>query len=211
MALVLDVTIAVLLMLTIVYCWKLNRRIGSLQKDKKSLAEFIRNFDRSIVRAEANIADLKDLSQKSAHQMDEKNKKAQMLIDDMAFLSERCTKISDNLEKLVSQARKQDTVSMVPTINHQASRKKPVQPIDHIEKNPKNEKRQSIETLLQRISERSEFQNTPGQAANRNEGIEQKQENSKTITISQSEEKQRQRTEALMKILNISKKKKIQG
>ncbi|MDP4795478.1 MAG: DUF6468 domain-containing protein [Rhodospirillales bacterium] len=107
-SLILDIAVAVLLIITIAYAIKLNRRLTRLRGDKKDLENLARTFGESTQRAEDNINHLRTIAQALDIQM----QRAQSLRDDLAFLADRGGSTADRLENLVREAR--DGLGVVP-------------------------------------------------------------------------------------------------
>ncbi len=99
----LDLVVAVLLIVTIAYAMVLNRRIGSLRKDKKELETLAASFHQATVRAEDSIGRLRNTADALQQRID----KAQSLSDDLSFLIDRGGLAADRLEELVRAARKE--------------------------------------------------------------------------------------------------------
>lgn len=102
---ILDVLLAGLLVATIVFCGKLNRRVRVLQDSKSDLATLITQFNQTTERASDTIEELKSTSKKIVEQMQVKINKANYLADDLNFMIEKGEKIAGNLEGEISAAR----------------------------------------------------------------------------------------------------------
>ncbi len=99
--LIIDISVAVLLVVTIAYAITLNKRLMRLRKDKKDLENLAKTFGESTMRAEENINHLRTIAQALDIQME----RAQSLRDDLAFLADRGGSTADRLEDLVREAR----------------------------------------------------------------------------------------------------------
>lgn len=100
-ALLLDLLIAVLLVITISYAVVLNRKLSLVRRDKASLERLANSFTQATGRAEESIGKLKQ----TAESLRERMEKAQALRDDLVFLVERGTGAADRLEELVRETR----------------------------------------------------------------------------------------------------------
>ncbi len=100
-ALILDVLVAVLLVVTIIYAVMLNRRLARLRNDKDELQALARTFGESTQRADESISRLRQ----TADALDQRIEKAQALRDDLVFLMDRGGSVADRLEGSVRQAR----------------------------------------------------------------------------------------------------------
>lgn len=101
-ALVLDILVAGLLVVTISYAVMLNRRLLVLRQDKADLEKLAAKFGESTVRAEESINRLRH----TAEELKANTDKAQNLRDDLAFLIDRGGSTADRLEDSVRSARK---------------------------------------------------------------------------------------------------------
>jgi len=110
LALVLDILVAILLVITIGYAWTLNKRLGLLRQDKGELEKMALNFHTATDRAEDSIARLKINVETLQNCME----KAESLRDDLVFLSERGGGAADRLEVAVRAARDEAGVSPAP-------------------------------------------------------------------------------------------------
>ncbi len=119
LALILDVLVAVLLVVTISYAWLLNKRLGNLRRDKGELEKMALNFHTATDRAEESIVRLNI----NVEVLQDSIKKSELLRDDLMFLSERGTAAADRLEVAVRAARDDAGVSPAPV--KMASARKP--------------------------------------------------------------------------------------
>lgn len=101
LSLTLDVILAVLLVVTISYAVVLNRKLGSLRRDKAKLESLAASFGQATLRAEESIGRLRN----TAEALQEKIEKAQALRDDLAFLVDRGTSAADRLEGAIRASR----------------------------------------------------------------------------------------------------------
>lgn len=120
-AFILDVLVAVLLVVTIIYAVMLNRRLARLRKDKDELEALARTFGEATARADDSIGTLRN----TADALDQRIEKAQALRDDLVFLMDRGGSVADRLEDSVRSAR--DDLGMGPSPAH------PTQPIQTVE------------------------------------------------------------------------------
>ena len=102
-SLILDLVLVIFLAVTIGYAVVLNKRLGSLRRDKDILEKMAVNFHASTERAEQSIVRLK----KSGENLMTTLNKAETLRDDLVFLSERGGLAADRLENAIRLARGQ--------------------------------------------------------------------------------------------------------
>ncbi len=93
-----NIAVAALLIITILYCWSLNKRIQVLQDGRGDLARLLKHFDESTMRASDSIASLQAASRKLGETVQNRIDKANLVADDLMFLVERAAKLSDQLE-----------------------------------------------------------------------------------------------------------------
>ena len=107
-SLILDMFVAVLLIVMIGYAFTLNKRLGTLRRDKGELQKLALSFGDATLRAEESTAQLRA----TIDVLQERIKKAESLRDDLVFLVERGNGTADTLEELVRTAR--DKVGVMP-------------------------------------------------------------------------------------------------
>jgi cell division septum initiation protein DivIVA len=105
--LVLDVMVAALLAVTIVYAFVLNQRLSQLRRNRDDLAKVVASFNDATARAEAGIPKLRKAAEESGQALSERVEKAQSLRDDLAFMIERADAMADRLEEAVRTAREE--------------------------------------------------------------------------------------------------------
>ncbi len=107
-ALILDIFVAVLLVVTIGYAVTLNKRLATLRGDKEELQKLALSFGEATMRAEDSTAQLRS----TIEVLQERIKKAESLREDLVFLVERGNGTADALEEIVRTAR--DEIGVVP-------------------------------------------------------------------------------------------------
>ena len=108
--LVINLLIAVLLVLTIGYCWLLNRRIKILQDSRSELALLLKHFDESTQRASESIIALQAASKKIGENIQFRIDKANYLMDDLSFMIEKGNKLANQMEAGFAINRARDRV-----------------------------------------------------------------------------------------------------
>jgi len=96
--LVADGVVAVLLLLTISYSWKLNKRIRVLQDSKSELAELIGRFEESTEAATTGINEIHKASRMINDHIEKRIKKANYVADDLAFMIEKGGKVAEKIQ-----------------------------------------------------------------------------------------------------------------
>jgi hypothetical protein len=113
LSVMLDLMMAGLLVATLVYCLKLNRRIRLLQDSKSELARIIREFDDSTKRATQNINEIHAATSRLSENIQHKIDKASYLADDLEIMIERVNKITAKPE--LAAARVDRTPAPAPS------------------------------------------------------------------------------------------------
>lgn len=104
LTLFLDSLMALLLIITAVYCWRLNKRIQVLQDSKGELAQTIREFDQSTQRATQSIAEIHEATVRLSENMQHKIDKATYVADDLQFMIEKGNKLAGNNEPMPARS-----------------------------------------------------------------------------------------------------------
>lgn len=94
-----DTSLGILLVVTIMYCSKLSRRIKMLQDGRSEFASMLAKFDTATNRAMASVTELQTISKRMTDALQLKIEKANFLADDLAFLIEKSNKLIAQLEK----------------------------------------------------------------------------------------------------------------
>lgn len=98
LSVLLDFLMAGLLLATIIYCLKLNRRIKVLQDSKSELARIIREFDDSTKRATQSINEIHAATMRISENMQHKIDKANYLADDLEMMIEKGNKLTGKVD-----------------------------------------------------------------------------------------------------------------
>ena len=107
-SLILDMFVAVLLIVMIGYAVTLNKRLGTLRRDKEELQKLALSFGDATVRAEESTVQLRA----TIDVLQEQIKRAESLREDLVFLVDRGNGTADTLEELVRTAR--DKLGVMP-------------------------------------------------------------------------------------------------
>lgn len=115
LTIVLDGILVGLLVATIIYCGKLNRRVRVLQDSKGELAQLVQQFNQTTEKASNTIEELKATGKKVVEHMQVKINKANYLADDLTFMIEKGEKIASSLEGDISSARSAKPAAVTPS------------------------------------------------------------------------------------------------
>lgn len=101
----LDIIVMLLLVLTIVFCWRLNSKIIELKSGRKDLIDLVKSLDAAVIKTNANISDLKGMAQNSAIELTDLVAKSQDNINDLSFMNDTAAKLADRLERDIAESR----------------------------------------------------------------------------------------------------------
>ena len=104
-AFLLDVLVSILLATTIVWCVLLNRRLKGLRRNQGELATLIAELNLATSRAEAGISVLKSNAEEAGASLQTSIEQAVRLNDDLAYLSERGSRLVERLDGPTKRAR----------------------------------------------------------------------------------------------------------
>lgn len=116
LSLIMDGTIALLLVVTIIYCAILMRKLNNLRSAQSELRQIIKGFGDAIAKAETSIHELRKAGDEAAQALDERIdtrrrdleaqiSKATELANDLEFMTDAGNKLADRLETGISDAR----------------------------------------------------------------------------------------------------------
>ncbi|WP_413207046.1 DUF6468 domain-containing protein [Rhodospirillum sp. A1_3_36] len=103
--LILDITVAILLLVFIAYAVALSRQLKELRKSRDQMERVIKTFNEATARAEAGIPRLRKTAEEAGRALDERVAKARTLRDDLAYMVERADGMAARLEGSVRFAR----------------------------------------------------------------------------------------------------------
>ncbi len=112
-ALILDIVIAVMLVVTIGYSVVLYRRLGVLRRSHDDMEKVVRKFAHSIERAQTGLLTLKTASAELSSVLVERTEAARAVSDDLGFLTTSADRLADRLDALVGEGRAQASVGVL--------------------------------------------------------------------------------------------------
>jgi hypothetical protein len=104
-SLILDATIAVLLVATIAYAVVLNRKLGALRDAKGEMEGLVARFAESTDKAGSGIESLREEAKRSGETLQGKLDAARGLADDLGFLIEKGSGLAERLDGALGVAR----------------------------------------------------------------------------------------------------------
>lgn len=103
--LIINLSIIILLIPTIIYAYKLNKNLSLLRQNQKSLSLLISSLNEATNKAENSIPKLKSVTEHSSEDLKEVIDSAKNLKDDLTFINERADNLADRLENVIHAGR----------------------------------------------------------------------------------------------------------
>lgn len=101
----LEILLAVLLLVTLWYAIRLERRLGVLRRDKAALEQLIAGFNEATARADTAIVRLRGAAEDAGARVAQQIEAAERLRSDLQYLVERAETLADRLDVRVREAR----------------------------------------------------------------------------------------------------------
>lgn len=97
----LDILLLIMIVVCVGYCWMLNHRISDLQNSRVEFARMIKELNASIVKAEANVNEMSQLSKITSTEIRSVVDEARESISELASLNSIAADISSKLKSQV--------------------------------------------------------------------------------------------------------------
>lgn len=104
-SLLLDLLFAALLVATLVYMARLNRRLDGLRAGREQFEALVERFGTATEQAQANVSAMKAAADGAGRGLQEEIERARSLREDLAFLADRANAQADQLEAAIGRAR----------------------------------------------------------------------------------------------------------
>ena len=98
--LIVDGVVMALLIVTVVYCTELNRRLKALHTDKDGLREVVAALDRATDRAQASLSELKTLGAAAANDLKAERERADALLEELKLMIGSADRVANRLADL---------------------------------------------------------------------------------------------------------------
>lgn len=110
LALMVEIVVAVLLLVTLGISLVLNRRLGNLRANQDEMRRLIGDFDKALTKARQGLTELKTASNTADTAHEERMKAAKTLRDELGFMIETGDRLADRLagEASGNRAARQD-------------------------------------------------------------------------------------------------------
>lgn len=98
LSMIVELTLAVLLVPTLVCCFSVERRLKRLRQDQESLKGTVIALNTAIVSASTSIAKLREAAAEADKSLGGKVSSARALVDELSLLTAACERIATRME-----------------------------------------------------------------------------------------------------------------
>ena len=98
LAMIIELTLAVLLAATLICCFSLDRRLKRLRQDQESLNSTVHALNAAVISASASIAKLRAVTSEADKTLSGKVSSARALVDELSFLTAACERMATRIE-----------------------------------------------------------------------------------------------------------------
>ena len=102
---VLDIVVVCVLLASLLFGWRLQKKLQSIYNAKGELKGFLDNFTEALSRTEQSIEHLKFRGKEAVSELQAERKKAQALRDELIFFLEKGENVVSSLESALRKAR----------------------------------------------------------------------------------------------------------
>jgi hypothetical protein len=95
---IVEITLAVLLVATLICCFRLDRRLKRLRMDQESLNGTVHALNAAVIGASASIAKLRTAAAEADKSLGGKVSSARALVDELSLLTAACERIATRME-----------------------------------------------------------------------------------------------------------------
>lgn len=103
--LIAESVVAVLLAVTIAYCFQLNRRLTALRAEQEAMADLVVGLNQATERAQDGIFQLRAASQESEETLKLEVSRARALADELSLITEAGSNLAERIEAGLAPAR----------------------------------------------------------------------------------------------------------
>lgn len=101
-----DAIVAILLVVTVAYCFQLNRRLTALRADQESLSGLVNDLNQATARAQEGVFQLRSVSQEAEDTLKKEVSRARALSDELSLITEAGGNLADRIESGLTEARR---------------------------------------------------------------------------------------------------------
>ena len=104
MIVLLEITLLLLLLLNVLFIYRLNKKIAVMKESNKEFVTYIETFDQAILQAKNNLKDTKKIMKDLEITVDKKIKEANSIIESLDYLAkeDKSNSKQKNLENIIS-------------------------------------------------------------------------------------------------------------
>jgi hypothetical protein len=115
LSLIIDFIMAILLLSTIGFAIRLNKRLSTIHDSREKLQKLADDFTSSFAYAENSIVALQKVASDMSHKLEDQSKIAQKLRDELNFLVDRGEVVASTLEDNIRKARNTSVATPKPS------------------------------------------------------------------------------------------------
>ncbi|MBT3534658.1 MAG: hypothetical protein HN478_12320, partial [Rhodospirillaceae bacterium] len=97
--LILNGVVAVLLLITVIYCLILNRRLTALRGNQDEMRQLLSQFTLATRQAEASVSELKEASDQIGVALGQRVTEARALADELTSITQSGNNLADRIER----------------------------------------------------------------------------------------------------------------
>lgn len=101
-----DAIVAILLAVTVAYCFQLNRRLTELRADQEALSGLVNELNQATARAQEGVFQLRSVSQEAEDTLRKEVSRARALSDELSLITEAGGNLADRIESGLTDARR---------------------------------------------------------------------------------------------------------
>ncbi|MDA0939142.1 MAG: DUF6468 domain-containing protein [Proteobacteria bacterium] len=124
MGVILDISVIVLLSLTITFCWRLNAKILELKNGRKDISDLAHMLNKTLINAGKSLEEIKLSSKNAASELSFHTERSKELINELSFVNHSASKLAERLEDLMQDLRFVEDFEKIENHDNKKSAKK---------------------------------------------------------------------------------------
>ena len=96
---ILETLVAVLLIVTVIYCYVLNRRLASLRDSQAEMVQLLDDFAVAMEKAQSGVSELRQASASIGEELQQRVSAARALSDELRVMTQSGDDLANRLEK----------------------------------------------------------------------------------------------------------------
>lgn len=134
-----EVIVAVLLAVTIAFCFQLNRRLGALRAEQEAMSDLVTGLNQATERAQDGIFQLRAASQGAEETLKKEVSRARALADELSLITEAGGNLAERIEAGLTSTRRGQSAPVEPFVQAEARRRPRNQTAAHHTENAKSD------------------------------------------------------------------------